>query len=73
MARLFFNPEEVKEGIAAKTQSDGLERNNLLRCDVSEIDVGTQKFDEPYLLCFLRSFPDNFFKRYFGKDLLHET
>ena len=73
MACLLFDAEEMQEGIAAKAEADRLQRNHFVGRDVSEIDIGAEKFDEPYLLRLLRRFPNDLFKRYFCKDLLDET
>ena len=70
---LTFQPKKVEECISTKSQSNGFQRNDLFRGNVAEIHVGTQKFDEPYLLGLLGCFPDNFLKWYFRKNLLDQS
>lgn len=73
MTRLFLDPEEVEEGISAESESNSFEWYNLFRCNIPEVHIGPEQFDEPNLLGFLRSFPDDFFEGYLGEYFLYES
>jgi hypothetical protein len=53
--------QKMIKRIAANTQAEGLQRDNICRGDIAQAYVGAYQLNKPNLLCFLRGFPNNGF------------
>ncbi len=73
MTGAFFDSEEMEKRVTAKSQPDGFQRNNFIRGDVAEVYICAEQFDEPDLLGFLRSLPNDLLKWTFCQDLLYQA
>src|SRR5687767_9593624 len=47
--RRLVTQEHLLEGVGSKSEAQGLERNDLLRRDVAEVDLRAERADEPGL------------------------
>src|ERR1051325_8766978 len=65
--------QDLLQRVAAETESQGLERDDLLGRDVAEVHVGAERLDEPGLRALLRRLEDQVVDVDLVRDLVHEA
>ncbi len=63
----------VEERVAAKSQTQAFEWNDVVWTDVAQVDVGSELLQEPNLLRLLGSLPKDVLKRHFGQDATNQS
>src|SRR5262249_50967296 len=71
--RLGVAKQDLLEGVASEAEAEGLERDDLVRRDVPEVDVRAEVLHEPRLRRFGRRFEDEVVDRDLMSDLLEQA
>ena len=58
----------LEEGVSAQPEPQTLQRNQVVRSDVAQVDVRSKLTEEPHLLGLFRCFPEDVFQRDVGQD-----